>query len=409
MGPPTTRQCTPARLAFSLFVAGAVWLLFDLGASRPAEVVAARGKGRLVWSDEFGGDEVDRSRWNVIRSVNGGGNGEFQEYTDDGETVAVGGGFLALTPALSTLPRKFLYNGTLDLGDCSDAWPGACTRTGTVNFPLPGVRSGKVTTQGKFAFTYGVLEARVRVPRGDWLWPAFWLLPEAPGDAGYGAWPRSGEIDVMEGRGNAEDWQMLGGDPNRRRLDEDPATWRYSDYGRNAFTSTVHCAGPASKDDFDMVKEVRSPASLADDDGFLVFGLRWTPDRVRTYYVDAATGRETTVVDWRGYGARPSCRGEYADAATPLAPYDGDFYVIFNLAVGGDCGGKDYYWGHDTPWAPANCPGKAQGLTSPACFLQAQDDWLPTWGADDQLLVDWVRVWDLPDAERQPPATTTSS
>ena len=51
----------------------------------------------------------------------------------------------------------------------------------------------------------------------------------------------------MEGRGNGVDWEMLGGDPNRRRLEEDPATWVYSTYGVNSFTSTVHCAGPGFK------------------------------------------------------------------------------------------------------------------------------------------------------------------
>jgi hypothetical protein len=125
----------------------------------------------------------------------------------------------------------------------------------------------------------------------------------------------------MEGRGNGVDWEMLGGDPNRRRLEEDPANWVYSTYGVNSFTSTVHCAGPGLKDDFDMVKRTRPPASLADDDGFLVFGLRWSEGRVRTYYVDSATGEEHTVVDWRGHDRRPNCRGAYDDAKTPLAPY----------------------------------------------------------------------------------------
>ena len=100
-------QCMKTKaIVLSLICSTTLWFCLDLAV--PQSGFTSGGKGRLVWSDEFGGDEVDRSRWNVIRSVNGGGNGEFQEYTDDGETVAVGGGFLALTPALSTLPRKFL-------------------------------------------------------------------------------------------------------------------------------------------------------------------------------------------------------------------------------------------------------------------------------------------------------------
>lgn len=66
----------------------------------------------------------------------------------------------------------------------------------------------------------------------------------------------------------------------------------------------------------------------------------------------------------------------------------------------GDCGGRDYYWGHDTPWSDTNCPAKAtDNIDSAACFLKAQDEWLPTWGEDSSMLVDWVRVWELPEEE----------
>ena len=187
-------QCMKTKaIVLSLICSTTLWFCLDLAV--PQSGFTSGGKGRLVWSDEFDDDAIDRSAWNVITSINGGGNGEFQEYTDDGATVTVQNGRLAITPTLTTLPRKFLYNGTYDLGDCSDTWPGACKRTGTANFPLPGVRSGKVTTQGKFAFTYGVLEARLRPPRGDWLWPAFWLLPD---DQKYGIWQRPVAATIFE-------------------------------------------------------------------------------------------------------------------------------------------------------------------------------------------------------------------
>lgn len=74
---------------------------------------------------------------------------------------------------------------------------------------------------------------------------------------------------------------------------------------------------------------------------------------------------------------------------------------MFNVAVGGDCGGRDYYWGHDTPWSPQNCPAKAHGLTSAGCFLDAEEDWISSWGEESSMLVDYVRVWELPEAERK--------
>ena len=82
-----------------------------------------------------------------------------------------------------------------------------------------------------------------------------------------------------------------------------------------------------------QVKATRPKASLADDEGFVVHGLRWSPAGIRTYYVDA-DGVEHTVVEWRGHTERPACRHEYGGAA-PIAPYDVPFYIIFNVAVGG--------------------------------------------------------------------------
>lgn len=61
------------------------------------------------------------------------------------------------------------------------------------------IRSGKVKTPNSFKFKYGSLEVKAKIPLGDWLWPAIWLMPA---DSVYGGWPKSGEIDLMESRGN---------------------------------------------------------------------------------------------------------------------------------------------------------------------------------------------------------------
>ena len=60
-----------------------------------------------------------------------------------------------------------------------------------------------------FAFKYGKVEASIKLPKGDYLWPAFWLLPKYEV---YGGWPRSGEIDVLEARGNNETFYKGGYD-----------------------------------------------------------------------------------------------------------------------------------------------------------------------------------------------------
>jgi beta-glucanase (GH16 family) len=62
------------------------------------------------------------------------------------------------------------------------------------------VRSARLTTKGKQTIRYGKVEVVAKLPVGDWLWPAIWMMPE---DSVYGTWPQSGEIDIMESRGNS--------------------------------------------------------------------------------------------------------------------------------------------------------------------------------------------------------------
>ena len=101
--------------------------------------------------------------------------------------------------------ENFLSNGTLDLGPVCKNDPHwsyiktACVKRGTPNNIINPIISGRIKTQGKFAFKYGIVEVRAQNHTGDWLWPAIWLLPNVDS---YGYWPASGEIDIMEARGN---------------------------------------------------------------------------------------------------------------------------------------------------------------------------------------------------------------
>ena len=73
--------------------------------------------------------------------------------------------------------------------------------SGTVINP---VMSARITTKNSHHIHYGKVEIVAKLPRGDWLWPALWMLPV---DNSYGPWPLSGEIDIMESRGNGEDYK----------------------------------------------------------------------------------------------------------------------------------------------------------------------------------------------------------
>ena len=72
---------------------------------------------------------------------------------------------------------------------------------GTVINP---VMSARLTTKNSHHIQYGKVEIKAKLPRGDWLWPALWMLPVHDD---YGPWPRSGEIDIMESRGNSPDYK----------------------------------------------------------------------------------------------------------------------------------------------------------------------------------------------------------
>ncbi|MBQ6888283.1 MAG: carbohydrate binding domain-containing protein [Lachnospiraceae bacterium] len=176
--------------------------------------------------------------------------------------------------------------------------------------------SGKVTTQNKYDFKYGKIEARIKVPEAKGLLPAFWLMPR--NEQFYGQWPRCGEIDVMEVLGHQTD----------------------TVYG------TIHYGNPH--------KEKQGSYTLTDGStfasGYHTFTVEWEPGKF-TYYMDGIKYHEVT--NW-------FTKTEGGDEITFPAPFDQEFYLQLNLAVGG------------------NWPGNPDG----------------TFSADgEQLCVDWVKVW----------------
>ncbi|MDF2869236.1 MAG: 1,3--beta-D-glucan 3-glucanohydrolase [Anaerocolumna sp.] len=120
----------------------------------------------LVWSDEFNGSSLSSSNWTAeIGTGSGGwGNNELQYYTNRSQNLSVSGGNLILTA------QKESYGG--------------------MNYT-----SARIKTQNLKSFTYGKIEARIKLPSGQGLWPAFWMLGDNITSVG---WPKCGEIDIME-------------------------------------------------------------------------------------------------------------------------------------------------------------------------------------------------------------------
>lgn len=174
----------------------------------------------LILDDNF--EEINPAVWNHEVQIDGFGSGAFDWTTTDSRNSYVDAEGLHIVPTLTNETTSFtnadLYNGaTLNL--TSAGGDGSCTSTAlrscavasnsTLGHMIPPWRSARLNTQGKKTIKYGRVEVTAKLPKGDWLWPAIWMMPDT---SEYGVWPRSGEIDIMESRGNAPGYPLGGRD-----------------------------------------------------------------------------------------------------------------------------------------------------------------------------------------------------
>lgn len=276
---------------------------------------------QLVWSDEFEGEALDSARWNLLEDCWGGGNNEQQCYTARRENITLENGVLVITA------RQENFTG--------NAWPAQWAATqpdpdAQVTRPFT---SGKLTTQGKAAWTYGRFEMRARLPQGQGTWPAFWMMPE---DAAYGGWPLSGEIDIMEAvnLGVACPTCELGGE--------------------NSVLGTLHF-GALPPGNVYRNRETSFPG--ASDGNFHTYGVIWEQ------------GRFTWTIDGVAFGTMVASEWWTQASSAPSAPFDRPFHLILNLAIGGN-------WPEST----------ALGGVSTASFpKQMEIDWVRVWQCDAQV------------------------
>lgn len=182
----------------------------------------------LIWSDEFDGEVLDPSKWEVVEDCWGGGNDERQCYAMG--NVRLDGSHLVLTAHREVAPT-FAVEAI------------APTQVSAYS-------SGKVRTRGRASFRYGRIEVRAWLPRGQGLWPAVWMLPEHDN---YGPYPQSGEIDIAEAV----------------NLGVSCAICSDRIYGARHH-------GPS----LDANRQEGGFALIGDADTFHVFALEWTPDRM---------------------------------------------------------------------------------------------------------------------------------
>lgn len=147
--------------------------------------------------------------------------------TDSDENVFIQDGVLTIKPTLQDA-NLVDNNNILDLrysGCTGTKWTDCVASTNTTNGTIINpVRSGRINTKLGASIKFGRVEVTAKLPIGDWLWPAIWMLPT---ESKYGEWPKSGEIDIMESRGNNH---------------------TYDQGGNNIVSSTLHF-GPNSAND----------------------------------------------------------------------------------------------------------------------------------------------------------------
>jgi len=249
-------------------------------------IPADPGSLRLVWADEFDGPGPDAKKWRYETgngfTVDGQyianwGTGELEYFRESPDNVSQDGGILSLTA------RKE-----------------ACTDGAGTPFEYT---SGKLSTRGLFSFRYGRIEVRARCPSGKGFWPAVWMLPAGGKNINsgkYGLWAASGEVDIFEGRGS--------------RIQE--------------ATGAIHYGGqwPDNTN--------QNGAYLLEGDGgisdFHVYTMDWEDGRF-TWYVDGT--EYFSAEEWY------SAKSDSEDHPFP-APFDRDFYLILQLAVGGNFDGN---------------------------------------------------------------------
>ncbi|MEW2306459.1 ricin-type beta-trefoil lectin domain protein [Streptomyces sp. NPDC006655] len=275
--PRLLRRCLSAALVATAAV----------GPARAASASADAGAAAVTFSDTFdgpAGSAVDPSKWTTETGDNVN-NHEREYYTSGTRNAALDGqGHLVIT-ARKENPADY------------QCWYGTCQYT-----------SARLNTAGKFSARYGHVEARMKIPRGQGMWPAFWMLGDDIGSVG---WPNSGEIDVMENVGF------------------EPSTVHGTIHGPGYSGSNGIGAAYSLPWGSPRSSEAESGGGQAFADGFHTFAVDWAPGSIKW------------SVDGTVYETRTP-----ADVGGNTWAFDKPFFLILNLAVGG-------YW-----------PGDPDGSTS---------------------------------------------
>ncbi|KAK4010861.1 hypothetical protein OUZ56_019989 [Daphnia magna] len=354
-------------------------------------------RGPPIWRDEF--DHLDHSKWTPMISGWRGSNA-FQIYVNRSQNMFVFHSFLCTVSSeiinylqllLQTFRGiensyvrdadrygpEFLYNGTIDLTleGCNVNWGGGCIVKSGDDI-IPPIQSARIHTRNSFSFTYGFVEVRAKMPKGDWIWPAVWMSPT---DSVYGSNPRSGEIDITEVRSNVN------------------LSCGSKSYGRQLCGTSLHW-GPDSHHNGHRVQ--RNPDFSSD---FHIFAMEWLPIGFNFYVDDDLIGHVSPPEGgfWKMGGFEGQNIWNITGNGTRIAPFDHPFHFILDVAVGGDMFPD---WCINQPFdQPLEKPWKISDPVQMRPFWEKRMDWLPTWNPeteDNAMRIDYIRVYAVDQHHR---------
>ena len=246
-----------------------------VGCAAQCRAVAVPGNWSPTWADEFNVGNGDLSGFSYDLGGGGWGNNESEVYTRNAQNVSVSNGSLHLTAIATGTGANASYT------------------------------SARVKTSGLFSQAYGLFEFRAKMPSGQGLWPALWMMPQ---NSAYGSWPTSGEIDVFESQGQSP--TLVQGS-----LHSGPS-WDQN----NTQTKTLAQSGTL-------------PVGFSTTD-WHTYDLQWDK---------GSNGHPATFkwyVDGSVYYTQQGGWTLPAGAGSSDAPFNQPFYLIMNLAVGGDYAGS---------------------------------------------------------------------
>lgn len=242
------------------------------------------------------------------------------------------------------------------------------TTSGNATIVNP-VKSARLNTRLGASITYGRVEVTAKLPVGDWLWPAIWMMPVK---STYGIWPQSGEIDIMEARGN---------------------NYTYPQGGSNIMSSALHWGPNQANDAWWRTNVKRQALHTTYGKGFNTFGLEWSQKYIFTY-----VNSRLLQVMYQPFDTPLWAKGNFplsdsngsrlvdpwTQTGNPSTPFDQPFYLILNVAVGGTNG-----WFEDgingKPWVDGSPSAKKD-------FWTSQGSWMPTWSSPE-MVINKIQMW----------------